>query len=355
VWTIKLLPDVTAACSLKTENVDLRTREVRSRCVFKLPFGEELGAGTGSRSGGQGYGASDTNRWKYGMLQRDAATGLDHAGWRKYESFSGRWTSPDPYGLSASIADPQSFNRYPYTQNDPVNFVDPSGLDDYGLGPPPPVPTLVPKMPTGPLPIIRINGPGLYLSGHGAGGLLGDGNGTRGLLLDVGDDPQNRSDTKGDKDIHPPQVDGKPRPPGLPTCLMNYLAKFFDPSMLSAITWSNGIPWYVPMAADAFTLDDHIYVDPSAFDPSDGIQLSEILLIGHEATHVRQYRQNGSLRMKGKYLINSAVMGAAGSYAGGMAVGFSFASYYGNKFEKEAYQMQEKIKNDLAKNGNPCP
>lgn len=28
-----------------------------------------------------------------------------------------------------AIANPQSFNRYNYTQNDPVNFVDPSGLD----------------------------------------------------------------------------------------------------------------------------------------------------------------------------------------------------------------------------------
>ena len=59
-----------------------------------LPFGEELSSGIGSRSSGQGYNASDNNRWKYGMLQRDAATGLDHAWWRKYESLSGRWTSP---------------------------------------------------------------------------------------------------------------------------------------------------------------------------------------------------------------------------------------------------------------------
>ena len=43
------------------------------------------------------------------------------------------------------MTDPQSFNRYSYVQNDPVNFVDPSGLDpDFGLGPPPPVPTLIP-------------------------------------------------------------------------------------------------------------------------------------------------------------------------------------------------------------------
>jgi RHS repeat-associated protein len=95
-----------------------------------LPFGEEIGSGIGLRTSSQGYAASDTNRWKYGMLQRDAATGLDHTWFRKYESISGRWTSPDP--LHGSIADPQSFNGYNYTGNDPVNFVDPSGLAEYG-------------------------------------------------------------------------------------------------------------------------------------------------------------------------------------------------------------------------------
>ena len=92
-----------------------------------LPFGEEIASGMGSRSLSQGYNASDTNRWKYGMTERDAASGLDHTWWRKYENLSGRWTSPDP--LSGSIGDPQSFNHYTYVANDPVNLVDPSGLD----------------------------------------------------------------------------------------------------------------------------------------------------------------------------------------------------------------------------------
>jgi hypothetical protein len=42
------------------------------------------------------------------------------------------------------MTNPQSFNRYAYVQNDPVNFVDPLGLDHDTLGPPPPVPTLIP-------------------------------------------------------------------------------------------------------------------------------------------------------------------------------------------------------------------
>jgi RHS repeat-associated protein len=97
-----------------------------------LPFGEEIGAGTGLRTSGQGFGATDTNRWKYGMTERDATSGLDHTWWRKYENIAGRWTSPDP--LAGSISNPQSFNRYAYTQNDPVNSVDPDGLDLHEIG-----------------------------------------------------------------------------------------------------------------------------------------------------------------------------------------------------------------------------
>jgi len=89
-----------------------------------LPFGEEIASGL--RASGLGYGGTDYNRQKYAMTERDDVTGLDHTWWRKYESFSGRWTTPDPLG--GDIGDPQSFNGYNYTGNDPVNFVDPSGL-----------------------------------------------------------------------------------------------------------------------------------------------------------------------------------------------------------------------------------
>jgi RHS repeat-associated protein len=93
-----------------------------------LPFGEEIGVGTGMRTTGQGYGAVDKIRQRYGLTERDDSTGLDHTWWRKYENFSGRWTSPDPYLGSMTIANPQSFNRFAYVQNDPVNFLDPTGL-----------------------------------------------------------------------------------------------------------------------------------------------------------------------------------------------------------------------------------
>lgn len=100
-----------------------------------LPFGEELGAGTGApgsptgmRTAAQGYSAADNVRQRYAETRLDDATGLDHTLWRKLESKSGRWTTPDPYGKSLTPPNPQSFNRYSYAANDPVNFVDPSGL-----------------------------------------------------------------------------------------------------------------------------------------------------------------------------------------------------------------------------------
>jgi RHS repeat-associated protein len=99
-----------------------------------LPFGEEIASGIGLRNSGQGYGGTDYNRQKYALTERDDVTGLDHTWWRKYESFGGRWTSPDLYE-GTMAGDPQNFNGYNYTQSDPVNFVDPSGLSSCGVNP----------------------------------------------------------------------------------------------------------------------------------------------------------------------------------------------------------------------------
>jgi len=62
----------------------------------------------------------------YDVFGQDVADYTGSSGTTLERENLGRWTSPDP--LVGSIADPQSFNRYSYTQNDPGNFVDPSGL-----------------------------------------------------------------------------------------------------------------------------------------------------------------------------------------------------------------------------------
>ena len=60
---------------------------------------------------------------------------MGHTLWRQFDSLSARWTTPDPYSGSMELASPQSFNRYSYVNNDPVNHVDPTGLmlSDIGL------------------------------------------------------------------------------------------------------------------------------------------------------------------------------------------------------------------------------
>src|ERR1019366_2823935 len=42
---------------------------------------------------------------------------------------TGRFLTPDPYRNSAGLANPGSWNRYTYVISDPVNLIDPQGLE----------------------------------------------------------------------------------------------------------------------------------------------------------------------------------------------------------------------------------
>jgi len=79
---------------------------------------------------------ADTNRSNNGAFQPRKFTsytrdnnGSDEAMFRRSNRWHSRFDQPDPYDGSYSLADPQSFNRYAYVGNDPVNLVDPSGLN----------------------------------------------------------------------------------------------------------------------------------------------------------------------------------------------------------------------------------
>jgi RHS repeat-associated protein len=80
-----------------------------------MPFGEDLG-----ESGSQ-------EKHHFTTYERDGETGNDYAIRRSYASGGGRFLSVDPYSATASL--PQSWNRYAYAMGDPVNAVDPLGLD----------------------------------------------------------------------------------------------------------------------------------------------------------------------------------------------------------------------------------
>ena len=66
---------------------------------------------------------------KFATYTRDSATSLDYADQRYYSNSTGRFMTPDPYGGSGRPSVPQSWNRYAYVLGDPINGVDPSGLD----------------------------------------------------------------------------------------------------------------------------------------------------------------------------------------------------------------------------------
>jgi RHS repeat-associated protein len=94
-----------------------------------LPFGEELFAGIGGRTVAQGY-AADGVRQQFTSKERDIETGLDYFGARYYSPIQGRFTSTDPLYLELRrLGDPQQLNLYTYTRNNPLKFIDPTGLD----------------------------------------------------------------------------------------------------------------------------------------------------------------------------------------------------------------------------------
>ena len=61
--------------------------------------------------------------------ERDAETGLDFFLARYYSGAQGRFTSPDPFLASGRPEDPQSWNRYAYARNNPLAYIDPTGMD----------------------------------------------------------------------------------------------------------------------------------------------------------------------------------------------------------------------------------
>ena len=59
---------------------------------------------------------------------RDGETGLDFFGARYLSSAQGRFTGPDPLLSSATIYNPQTWNRYSYALNNPLKYINPTGM-----------------------------------------------------------------------------------------------------------------------------------------------------------------------------------------------------------------------------------
>jgi RHS repeat-associated protein len=78
---------------------------------------------------GESWYGSTAEKWKFTTYERDTESGNDYANFRSYVSRYGRFLTPDPLGTGAvDPTNPQTWNRYAYVINDPVNYVDPLGL-----------------------------------------------------------------------------------------------------------------------------------------------------------------------------------------------------------------------------------
>ena len=83
-----------------------------------LPFGDD-----------QTTTGVDNDAYHYASLDHDYESGTDHAQFRQYSNAQGRWLSPDPYSGSYDASNPQSMNRYVYVLNNPLTFIDTTGLE----------------------------------------------------------------------------------------------------------------------------------------------------------------------------------------------------------------------------------
>ena len=84
-----------------------------------LPFGEEIG-GTSSTGPTQ----------RFTGQERDTESGIDFFKARYASAPQGRFQSPDPAGMFvADPTNPQSWNLYAYVMNNPLKYIDPTGMD----------------------------------------------------------------------------------------------------------------------------------------------------------------------------------------------------------------------------------
>jgi len=72
------------------------------------------------------YASGTTTKFVFTSYEHDTESGDDYAVARTYIERFGRFCSADP--VLGFASDPQSWNRYAYSRNDPINRVDPKGL-----------------------------------------------------------------------------------------------------------------------------------------------------------------------------------------------------------------------------------
>jgi RHS repeat-associated protein len=116
-----------AQLSLDTNNGP----EIYFRGRLQGPAQDQVGSvgGGGSYPYGESYSPFSGNTDTVGFATYVGdATGLDYAWNRYYSSTLGRFLSPDPSMDNVDYGNSASWNAYAYTNDDPTDFSDPSGL-----------------------------------------------------------------------------------------------------------------------------------------------------------------------------------------------------------------------------------
>ena len=79
---------------------------------------------------GEQYAASGTADPSFTGQNSDTVPSLYDFTFRRLSPSQGRWVSPDPSGMAAvDPTNPQSMNRYAYVANNPLSYIDPTGLN----------------------------------------------------------------------------------------------------------------------------------------------------------------------------------------------------------------------------------
>ena len=95
-----------------------------------LPFGEECTTGPCATNPGLEAGQAR----KFTGKERDTETGLDYFGARYYGSKIGRFITVDPVmSVKDALVNPQKWNRYAYSLNNPLRYVDPDGREEISV------------------------------------------------------------------------------------------------------------------------------------------------------------------------------------------------------------------------------
>ena len=130
IYAMHQLASITGSTGGAGGTITYEQRDHLSPRLFTDANGNDVGDQGTYPFGELWYQDSTTSNWVFTTYERDKesgmATGLDYALARSYSINLGRFQSPDPLG--GHVGNPQSWNRYAYVKDDPINSTDPSGM-----------------------------------------------------------------------------------------------------------------------------------------------------------------------------------------------------------------------------------